>query len=164
MLFADTFNRYFERENLDAALTVLQAGGYRVHIAKPADGSTRPLCCGRTFLSVGQVDEARREAERTLAALAPFVARGVPVVGLEPSCLLGFRDEVPAMIKGEGAQQLAEQALMFEEFLAREAAAGRLDLPLKTIAEARAGARPLPSEGVRRLRRGRDACSSSCPI
>jgi Fe-S oxidoreductase len=62
VLFADTFNRYFERENLDAALAVLNAAGYRVHFVKPADGSSRPLCCGRTFLSVGKVDEARREA------------------------------------------------------------------------------------------------------
>ena len=135
ILFADTFNRYFERENLDAAVKVLTAGGYCVRIAKPADGSTRPLCCGRTFLSVGQVDEARREAERTLAALKPFVSRGVPVVGLEPSCLLSFRDEVPAMIETEAARQLAANAFTFEEFLAREARAGRLKLPLKKIAE-----------------------------
>ena len=135
VLFADTFNRYFERENLDAALAVLNAGGYRVHLAKPADGSSRPLCCGRTFLSVGKVDEARREAERTLSALTPFVSRGVPVVGLEPSCLLSFRDEVPAMLKGEGAARLAEHALTFEEFLAREAKEGRLNLPLKKIAD-----------------------------
>ena len=73
VLFADTFNRYFERENIDAALAVLAAAGYRVTVATPADG-TRPLCCGRTFLAVGKVDEARREAERTLAALAPFAA------------------------------------------------------------------------------------------
>src|SRR5262249_19659759 len=92
ILFADTFNRYFERENLDAALAVLIAGGYAVHIATPADGSPRPLCCGRTFLSIGKVDEAKTEAERVLAALDPFLARGVPVVGLEPSCILGFRD------------------------------------------------------------------------
>jgi FAD/FMN-containing dehydrogenase/Fe-S oxidoreductase len=130
VLFADTFNRYFERENLDAALAVLSAGGYRVHVAKPQDGEARPLCCGRTFLSIGQVNEARREAERTLAALAPFVARGVPVVGLEPSCIFGFRDEIPAMIKGGAARRVAEQALLFEEFLAREAKAGRLKLPL----------------------------------
>ena len=70
-----------------------------------------------------------------LAALEPFVSRGVPVVGLEPSCLLSFRDEVPAMLKDERRRQLAEHALTFEEFLAREAAAGRLDLPLKPIAE-----------------------------
>jgi Fe-S oxidoreductase len=134
VLFADTFNRYFERENLDAALAVLTAGGYRVHVAKPVDRSSRPLCCGRTFLAIGKVDEARREAERTLAALDPFVSRGVPVIGLEPSCQLSFRDEVPAMIKDVRAQRLADQALTFEEFLAREAAAGRLDLPLKKIA------------------------------
>ncbi len=73
VLFADTFNRYFERENLDAALSVLVAAGYHVHAATPADGDERPLCCGRTFLSVGAVDEARREMQRTLAALAPYV-------------------------------------------------------------------------------------------
>jgi FAD/FMN-containing dehydrogenase/Fe-S oxidoreductase len=133
VLLADTFNRYFERENLDAAVTVLQAAGYTVHIAKPADGSKRPLCCGRTFLSVGRVDQARQEAERVIAAVAPFVARGVPVIGLEPSCILGFRDEVPAMIKTDGAVQLSMHALMFEEFLVREAASGRLDLRLGAI-------------------------------
>jgi FAD/FMN-containing dehydrogenase/Fe-S oxidoreductase len=135
VLFADTFNRYFERENIDAALAVLEAGGYRVHVAKPADNSSRPLCCGRTFLSIGKVDEARKEAERTLAALEPFVSRGVPVVGLEPSCLLSFRDEVPAMIKGDGPKQLADCAVTFEEFLARESKARRLNLPLKKIAD-----------------------------
>jgi FAD/FMN-containing dehydrogenase/Fe-S oxidoreductase len=133
ILFADTFNRYFERENIDAALAVLAAAKYRVTIATPADGSSRPLCCGRTFLSVGAVDEAEQEAERTLAALGAHAARGVPVVGLEPSCILGFRDEIPAMIDGQGAQALAAQALTFEEFLAREHSAGRLDLPLAPI-------------------------------
>jgi len=133
VLFADTFNRYFERENLDAAFAVLSAGGYRVHFAKPNDGTSRPLCCGRTFLSVGLVDEAKREAERTLAALAPFIDRDIPVVGLEPSCLLGFRDEIPAMIRSKQANTLADLALLFEEFLAREADAGRLDLPLKPV-------------------------------
>jgi Fe-S oxidoreductase len=58
----------------------------------------------------------------------------MPVIGLEPSCLLSFRDEVPAMINDERARQLADQALTFEEFLAREATAGRLRLPLKKIA------------------------------
>jgi Fe-S oxidoreductase len=134
VLFADTFNRYFERENLDAALAVLAAAGYAVHVATPADGSSRPLCCGRTFLSIGRVDEARKEAERVLAALDPLIARGVPVVGLEPSCILGFRDEIPAIMKDERAQRLAAQAMTFEEFLAREARAGRLDLPLAPVA------------------------------
>jgi Fe-S oxidoreductase/FAD/FMN-containing dehydrogenase len=129
VLFADTFNRYFERETIDAALAVLSAGGYRVTVAAPADGS-RPLCCGRTFLAVGKVEEARWEMERTLAALAPFVADGVPVIGLEPSCLFSFRDEVPSLVKSDVARQVASRALLFEEFLASEAAAGKLKLPL----------------------------------
>ncbi|MEW6453804.1 MAG: FAD-linked oxidase C-terminal domain-containing protein [Pseudomonadota bacterium] len=133
VLFGDTFNRYFERENLDAALAVLKAGGYKVHVAKPASG--RPLCCGRTFLSIGKVEQARAEAQRTLDALRPFVERGVPVVGLEPSCILSFRDEVPAMVKGEAAQRVSANAFTFEEFLANEAKEGRLNLPLKKIAD-----------------------------
>ena len=133
VLFADTFNRYYERENLDAALSVLVASGYHVHAAIPNDGDERPLCCGRTFLAVGAVDEARREMERTLAALAPYVARGVPVIGLEPSCLLSFRDEMPALIKGETANALSAQALLLEDFLAREQQDGRLKLPLGAI-------------------------------
>lgn len=134
VLLADTFHRYFERETIDAALAVLQAGGYRVHLAKPTEGGTRPLCCGRTFLSVGRVDEARREATRTLAAIAPFATRGVPIVGLEPSCLLGFRDEIPAMVRSDEAKRVAAHALTFEEFLARENSSGRLTLPLGRIA------------------------------
>jgi FAD/FMN-containing dehydrogenase/Fe-S oxidoreductase len=130
VLFADTFNRYFERENLDAALSVLTAGGYRVHAVLPKDGTGRPLCCGRTFLSVGQVAQARIEMERTLTALAPYVLRGVPVIGLEPSCLFTFRDEMPALIKSEAASALASQSMLLEEFLAREQKEGRLNLPL----------------------------------
>jgi FAD/FMN-containing dehydrogenase/Fe-S oxidoreductase len=130
VLFADTFNRYFERENLDAAYKVLTAAGYKVHCVKPSDGSKRPLCCGRTFFSVGKVEEARKEAERTLSALLPYAERGVAVVGLEPSCILGFRDEIPALLKSDAAKKLAAHALTFEEFLLREQNAGRLKLPL----------------------------------
>jgi Fe-S oxidoreductase len=133
VLFADTFNRYFERENLDAARSVLVAGGYRVHAALPQDGDERPLCCGRTFLAVGQVDEAKQEMKRTLDALAPYVMRGVPVIGLEPSCLFTFRDEVPALMKGEAVDALAKHAMLLEEFLAREQQEGRLKLPLGAL-------------------------------
>ncbi|HEY7385872.1 MAG TPA: FAD-linked oxidase C-terminal domain-containing protein [Beijerinckiaceae bacterium] len=135
VLLADTFNRYFERENLDAALSVLTAAGYRVHVPKPAEGAARPLCCGRTFLAVGRVDEARREIERVIATLEPFVARGVPVIGLEPSCLYTFRDEAPAMLKGDAVRRLSAHAVLFEEFLAREAKDKRLALALAPIAE-----------------------------
>ncbi|MDP2412082.1 MAG: FAD-linked oxidase C-terminal domain-containing protein [Pseudolabrys sp.] len=135
VLFADTFNRYFEHENLEAALSVLIAGGYRVHAVMPKDTIKRPLCCGRTFLSVGQVDQAKREMQRTLDALAPYVLRGVPVIGLEPSCLFTFRDELPALLKGAAVDALAANALLLEEFLAREQKAGRLSLPLGPLSQ-----------------------------
>ena len=135
VLFADTFNRYFERENVDAALSVLGAAGYRVHVATPVDDNTRPLCCGRTFLSVGLIDEARKEAERVLAALEPYLAHRIPVIGLEPSCLLGFRDEIPALIPGQASRRLAAHAFLLEEFLVREAEAGKLNLALRPVGE-----------------------------
>jgi Fe-S oxidoreductase len=112
---------------------VLTAAGYRVLAAK-APGSARPLCCGRTFLSVGAVTQAQEEMQRTLDALSPYIARGVPIVGLEPSCILGFRDEIPGLIGSDAAKKLAELAMTFEEFLMREQDAGRLNLPLKTAA------------------------------
>jgi FAD/FMN-containing dehydrogenase/Fe-S oxidoreductase len=133
VLFADTFNRFYERENLDDALRVLVAGGYRVHL--PRINDKRALCCGRTFLSAGLVDEARSELDRTVAAFAPFAARGVPIIGLEPSCLLTLRDELLSLRKDDDAKRVAQHALLFEEFLTREAEAGRLALPLKPIAE-----------------------------
>jgi Fe-S oxidoreductase len=135
VLFADTFNRYFEPENIEAALTVLAAAGYGVHLPKPTNGEQRPLCCGRTFLAVGLIEEARQEAARCIAALAPFVARGIPVVGLEPSCILGFRDEIPALMKSDDARRLADHALLFEEYVAREAGKGTFKPPLKPVAK-----------------------------
>jgi FAD/FMN-containing dehydrogenase/Fe-S oxidoreductase len=111
VLFVDTFNRYFEPENARAAVKVLQAAGRRVY-------APRGLCCGRTFLSVGLVDEAKREARKLLDTLSPYVARGVPVVGLEPSCLLGLRDEFGVMFMDTEA--LAENSFLLEEFLARD--------------------------------------------
>jgi FAD/FMN-containing dehydrogenase/Fe-S oxidoreductase len=132
VLLVDTFTTYFEPENGHAALAVLGAAGYRVHVARPQD-SGRPLCCGRTFLAVGLVDEARAEAKRLLAALSHFVARGVPVVGLEPSCLFTLRDEMTAMGLGDEAPALAKSAKLLEEFLAEESKAGHLSLPLKAL-------------------------------
>ncbi|MEN3363113.1 MAG: hypothetical protein V7606_387, partial [Burkholderiales bacterium] len=132
VLFVDTFNNYFESDNARAAYRVLQAAGYQVHLAKAA-GESRPLCCGRTYLSAGLVDEAKQEARRTMQALMPYVARGVPVVGLEPSCLLTMRDEFLAYGFGDEAKKLAAQAMLFEEFLAREAKDGKLKLKLKPL-------------------------------
>src|SRR5246500_462904 len=111
VLFADTFNRAYERENLDAALRVLVAGGYRVHLPRPADNG-RPLCCGRTFLSAGLVDKARAELDRLVATYAPFAARGVPIVGLEPSCLLTLRDELLSLRADDVAKSISAHALL----------------------------------------------------
>ncbi len=138
VLLADTFNNYFEPENLLAAQDVLIAAGYRVHVAAARDGA-RPLCCGRTFLAAGLVDEARAEARRLIEAVEPFAARGVPIVGLEPSCLLTLRDELLCLFARQAVETVSRQALLFEEFLARELAAGRLKLPL----EAQPGKRAL---------------------
>jgi FAD/FMN-containing dehydrogenase/Fe-S oxidoreductase len=137
VLFADTFNNYFESENANAALRVLRAAGYHVHVAR-AQGESRPLCCGRTYLAAGQVDQAKQEARRSIDALLPFVARGIPVVGLEPSCLLTMRDEFLAYGFGEEARLLSGAAMLFEEFIARESKAGRLDLKLKALPQSTA--------------------------
>ncbi|MGL4964263.1 MAG: FAD-binding and (Fe-S)-binding domain-containing protein [Inquilinus sp.] len=134
VLWADSFNAAFEREVLDDAIAVLSGAGYRVHLAQPADGSRRPLCCGRTFLSVGDVDAARAEMTCSLRALRPFLERGVPVVGLEPSCLFTFRDEAVALLPGDESRRAAAHALLFEEFVAREAKAGRFAPALAPVA------------------------------
>jgi FAD/FMN-containing dehydrogenase/Fe-S oxidoreductase len=128
VLFVDTFNRWFEPENARAAARVLARAGYRVLGAGKA--GERPLCCGRTFLAAGLIDEARAEQRRVLAALAPLLARGLPVLGLEPSCLLTLRDELPGLLPGSESAALAKSVKLFEEFVAAESAAGRFRLPL----------------------------------
>lgn len=126
VLFADTFNRWMDPEIPRAALNVLTRAGYRVHAASPLKG--RPLCCGRTYLAAGMIDKARAEARRTVKALLPHVQAGRPVVGLEPSCLLTLRDEFKALLPGADSDLLADNALLFEEFVARELEAGRMSL------------------------------------
>jgi Fe-S oxidoreductase len=128
VLLVDTFNRYFEPENARAAERVLTRAGYRVVSPDPAKG--RPLCCGRTFLSAGLIEEARQEAWRMLGALAPHIDARTPIVGLEPSCLLTFRDEFPVILPVVQTKALAERAQLFEEFVESERAAGRFQLPL----------------------------------
>lgn len=120
ILFGDTFNTYFDSENLRAAREVLAAGGFRVVSPLP-EGSSRPPCCGRTYLASGLVDEARAEARRLIAAYLPLVREGAKVVGLEPSCLLTLRDELTAMKLGPEADEIAAAAMMFEEFVVAHA-------------------------------------------
>ncbi len=114
LLLADTFNRYFEPENLRAALRVLAAAGIRATVAAAPSG--RPLCCGRTYLAAGMVEQARAEAARTVAALAG----GQAVIGLEPSCLLTMRDEFRSLLPGPATDALAERAVLLSEFLERD--------------------------------------------
>ncbi|HQS92550.1 FAD-linked oxidase C-terminal domain-containing protein [Polaromonas sp.] len=127
VLFVDTFNGYFEFHNAFSALKVLQAAGYTAHVATKSIADGKALCCGRTFLASGMVDEAKAKARELVAALLPFAEKGIAIVGLEPSCLLTLRDEMLVMGLGEEAQVISRHALLLEEFLAREAAAGKLE-------------------------------------
>jgi Fe-S oxidoreductase len=141
VLFVDTFTNYFEPDNARAALRVLEAAGYRVHVARAAADDAepaRPLCCGRTYLAAGMVEQARCEARRMLAALSAVVERGTPIVGLEPACLLSLRDEFLVLGLGDAAERLSARAFLFEEFLAAEQRAGRLTLPLRALPQSRA--------------------------
>ena len=142
VLFVDTFTRWFEPENARAAVRLLRAGGWSAAAAVPvgADGR-RPLCCGRTYLSAGMLDEARAELQRTVAALAPLARSGAAIAGLEPSCLYTLRDELPALLPGEAARAVAAQAVLLEELLDAEWGAGRT-FPLK---------RPAAGDSVRRV-------------
>ncbi len=136
VLFADTFNRYFEPDNLRAAETVLEATGAKLAHAAPLENAghgRRPLCCGRTFFSAGLADEARRELERTTAAFKPVIEAGGTIVGLEPSCVLTFRDEAPALLGDAWTAEHGARVLLFEEYLAERHAAGKLELLLGAI-------------------------------
>ena len=127
VLFADTFNGYFEDENLQAALTVLYQSGYAVHVARPPKhtSQTKPFCCGRTFLAAGMVDEAKARLADLLSHLAPYANRGIAIVGLEPSCLFTLKDEALSLGLGEDALRVSEHAFLLEEFLAAEHKAKR---------------------------------------
>lgn len=127
-LFVDTFNATFESENARAAARLLKKAGYTLYLVQKDRGQH---CCGRTFLAAGMVDKARAKLAALLDDVLPLARAGVAIVGLEPSCLLTLRDEALAMGFGEMVKTVASQALLLEEFLAREAKAGRFVLPFK---------------------------------
>jgi FAD/FMN-containing dehydrogenase/Fe-S oxidoreductase len=148
VLLADTFNAYFEDENLQAALTVLNAAGYRVHIphksqSKPQENSTKSeggcskeFCCGRTYLAAGMVDKAKTTLGELVGHLTPYADKNIPIIGLEPSCLFTLKDEALVMGFGESALIVSKQAQLLEEFLASEAKVGNLKLKLKAADKA----------------------------
>lgn len=116
VLFADTFNNFFEPEVAIAATEVLEAAGFTVVVAE------RDLCCGRPLYDAGMFDRARWRLQQVMETLSPYVERGAAVVGLEPSCLLTFRDELPSLFPADHrAAALSKRAMLLGEFLAREA-------------------------------------------
>lgn len=117
-LFVDTFAEYNHPEVARCAVEVLEAAGYQVILAPHT-------CCGRPMISKGLVEPARRRARRNIELLLPLAEGGIPVVGLEPSCILSLRDEYLALVPGEATRKVASVCLTFEELLA-----GR-DLPLR---------------------------------
>ncbi len=134
VIFVDTFTKTFNPNNAYAALSVLEAAGYRVYIAQP-DKQSRPLCCGRTQLANGLVKEAKSHAQQVLDVLAPHVKTGRPVIGLEPACLLAIRDDYRFLGLGEIAEHIADKAILFEEFIAKEKMAKRFQLKFKPLEE-----------------------------
>ena len=145
VLLADTFNAYFEDENLQAALKVLNAAGYRVHIPhksqsnvkiKTEGGCSKEFCCGRTYLAAGMVDKAKATLGELVDHLAPYAEKNIPIIGLEPSCLFTLKDEALVMGFGDRAVTVSKQAQLLEEFLAGEAKTGSLKLNLRAADKA----------------------------
>jgi Fe-S oxidoreductase len=113
VLFHDTFMNYNEPEVGKAATALLEAAGYEVILARKA-------CCGRPQISKGMLVEARRLAAFNVRALSPYLREGIPIVGCEPSCILGFRDEYPDLVPGEEAELLSRSSFLVEELFERE--------------------------------------------
>jgi Fe-S oxidoreductase len=112
VLWPDTFTNYFEPEIAKAAVEVLEAAGCSVELPRGA------LCCGRPLYDFGMLKLARRQLEQILERLRPEIRAGVEVVGLEPSCVDVFRDELLNMLPhDEDAKRLSKQTFSFVEFL-----------------------------------------------
>ncbi len=116
VLFPDTFNNYLHPETAKAAYEVLEEAGYRVIVPQEA------LCCGRPLFDYGMLDTAKAFFDRLVEVLAPYVRDGIKVVGVEPSCIAAFRDELPNMMPhDEDAKRLSKNTLTLAEFLVNEA-------------------------------------------
>lgn len=140
VLLVDTFNAYFENENVHAAIAVLRSAGYQIHIPQMDTANSastteqkcsKQFCCGRTYLAAGMVDEAKARLGALVDHLAPYAERGIAIVGLEPSCLFTLKDEALVMGFGQKAVAVSQKAQLLEEFLMDEAKTGKLNLNLK---------------------------------
>lgn len=127
VLFIDTFARHFEPTIVEAAQDILQTAGYRCSLVQAPKGE-KPLCCGRTYLAQGMIDQARVEAKRLCESLLDHVEAGRVVIGLEASCVLGLRDDAKALGLGELVEKVAAQTVLFEEFISKEIRAKRFDV------------------------------------
>jgi FAD/FMN-containing dehydrogenase/Fe-S oxidoreductase len=116
MLWPDTFSNHFQPQIAQAAVEVLEHAGYQVIIPEAT------LCCGRPLYDFGMLDRARAQLEAILVALKPHIAAGTPVIGLEPSCVSVFRDEMTNLLGANAeAAQLRRQTFMLSEFLVQKA-------------------------------------------
>ncbi len=115
ILWPDTFNNYFHPEIAIAAVEVLEAAGYQVEVPEQS------LCCGRPLYDHGMLDTAERLLRQILNTLEPQISEGIPIVGLEPSCVAVFRDELLNLFPNdENAHRLSKQAFLLSEFLEKE--------------------------------------------
>ena len=118
ILFADTFNINFENENLVYAIKVLNKFGYQAVIPSfGKDKLKRPLCCGRTYISYGQLDKASEELNRFNDYVIQNNYIDLPVVGIEPSCLLTFNDEYQTLKNVNNREQIKNKFYLLEEFI-----------------------------------------------
>jgi FAD/FMN-containing dehydrogenase/Fe-S oxidoreductase len=132
VLFADTFNNYHHPEIARAAALFFTRLGFRVIVPD------EKACCGRPLISKGFISEAQRQALDALERLYPYAEQELPIVGLEPSCILTFRDELLSLLPGDPrARKLARNVFTFEEYVARLADEGRLREVRWTEAERR---------------------------
>ena len=128
VLFNDSFNTWNDPHIAIAATEVLEALGYEVLLPGHR-------CCGRPMMSEGLVEDARRAALDVVSRLAAHVDAGIPIVGLEPSCLLMLRDEYRYLLPNdERVERVAQKAMLFEEFIAHLADSGELELEFELAA------------------------------
>jgi Fe-S oxidoreductase len=123
VLFHDTYTEHSDPQIGMAATIILERAGYEVVLA---DGK---VCCGRPMISKGFLRQAREHARHNLRVLAPLAAKGWPILGLEPSCLLTLRDDYLDLVPGSESRLVADHAFMLEEFLIGLSRAGELELP-----------------------------------
>jgi Fe-S oxidoreductase len=125
VLFHDTFNNFNTPNVAIAATRLLEYLGYHVLLVNKR-------CCGRPMISKGMLKEAKNNAAWNVDQLASYAKRGVPIVGLEPSCLLTLRDEYPEFLRTDVAKVVAENSFLLEEFLVKQHDAGALSLSFDT--------------------------------